>query len=78
MSEMTIFLALLWTVYRRMRKDLKASENVRLRKFLVGLCTRVKPHPPFQKKCHMKKGWDYTRVSTVHLFRKHGSIEEYG
>ena len=27
--------------------------------------TRVKPHPPFQDKFHMKKGWDYTRVSTV-------------
>ncbi len=28
--------------------------------------TRAKPHPPFQDKIHMKKGWDYTRVSTVY------------
>ena len=25
----------------------------------------VKPHPQFQDKFHMKKGWQYTCVSTV-------------
>ncbi len=32
--------------------------------------TRVKPHTPFQNKFHMKKGWNYTRISTVYIIEE--------
>ncbi len=37
----------------------------RFENFRVRPGIRVKPQPPIQDKLHMKKGWDYTRVSTV-------------
>ena len=48
----------------------------RLENFRVRPGTRVKPHPPFPVKVDMKKGWDYTRVSTELIYNGYASFQE--
>ncbi len=51
--------------FNKLTQEYDIVSYIKLGNFCVRPRTRVKPHPPLQDKFQVKKGWDYTRVSTV-------------